>query len=336
MELDVASSQWAWWLGEKVGLLLNPGKRVYAPFLLGAIALATVVWLFKYRRRWSLRQYLLPRAIWLHPSTLLDVRLALFRALLEGLIIAPFALPVMVGALAFARFGWHHVGLVPDSLHLSRTTVAVLFSVTVFCAEDAGRYVVHRLSHRVPFLWELHKVHHSAQVLTPLTVYRTHPIESVLMRAGAAGSLMLVAGVFVWLFPGRVSAWEIGGVYGLSFVWNVLGSNLRHSHVWLPYPSWLERVFLSPAQHQLHHSQDPRFHHGNFGSALALWDIIGGTLRLSGGRRKHLRFGLPAGDTNHRLTVRSVLWHPLVAAFRRLAAASKPRVVDASAGVGLE
>ncbi len=118
----------------------------------------------------------------------------------------------------------------------------------------------------------------------------------------------------------RTHAWQIGGVYGLSFLWTIAGANLRHSHVWLPYPSWLERVLISPAQHQLHHAVDPQLHHSNYGSALAIWDLLSGTLRLSG-RRPRLAFGLPAAQQNHARTVRSVLWHPLVRASRRLAAA---------------
>lgn len=298
----------------QLGVVGNPLKRLYLPFLLGALALATAVWCTRYRRRWSLAQYLFPRSLWLHPSTLLDLRLMLFRTALEGVLVAPFALPVTAGALGLARLGWHHAGIVPDVVGLPRTTVTALFSVAAFCADDFARYFVHRLAHRVPALWELHKVHHSAEVLTPLTVYRTHPLESLLMRTGTAGLLTLVAGTFVWLFPGRVAAWEIGGVFALSFLWTALGSNLRHSHVWLSYPAWLERIFLSPAQHQLHHSTDPHFHHANYGSALAVWDWWGGSLRRAGRRRRHLAFGLPANQQNHQRTVRSALWHPLAAA----------------------
>jgi sterol desaturase/sphingolipid hydroxylase (fatty acid hydroxylase superfamily) len=304
---------------EQLAVALNPTKRVFGPFLAGAAVLAAAVWFFTLRRRVSLLGYLFPRRLWLHPSTLLDLRLLLFRTALEGVLVAPFAVPVTAGALALARLGWEHLGIVPTTLDLGRATVTALFSVSAFCAEDLSRYLVHRLAHRVPALWELHKVHHSAEVLTPLTVYRTHPVESVLMRAGAAGAITLTAALFVWAFPGKVAAWEIGGVYALSFAWNVLGANLRHSHVWLPYPAWLQRLFISPAQHQLHHSTDPNLHHANFGSALAVWDLLGGSLRLAGPRPHGLAFGLPPAEQNHRRTVRSVLWRPLAAALKRLA-----------------
>lgn len=303
---------------DRVLLAFNPAKRLYAPFLLGALLLAGLVWLAKLRGRVSLLHYLFPRAIWLHGSTWLDLRLALVRAALEGVLVAPFAIPVAAGALWLAQLGWDHVAIVPTVLDLGRPAVTALFSLAVFAAEDLGRFTIHRLAHLVPALWELHKVHHSAEVLTPLTVYRTHPLESLLMRTGAAGAITLTAGFFVWLFPGKVGAWEIGGVYALSFLWNSAGSNLRHSHVWLRYPTWLQRWLLCPAQHQLHHSTSPQSHHSNFGSALAIWDRLGGSWQLAGERPQDLQFGLPPAVQNHRRSVWSALWHPLVAALRRL------------------
>lgn len=298
--------------------LTLPTKRIYLPFLLSGLLIATVVWAVRVRGRQTLLQFLFPREIWLHRSAKLDYRLAIVRPLVQAAIFAPIALSVPAGALLLARLLWKHVGILPR-FELSGTTILVLFSVCAFVAEDLARYLVHRLSHRIPALWELHKVHHSAEVLTPLTIYRTHPIESFLMRSGAAIGLTLTAGVFTWLFPGRVQALEIMGVYLLTFVWNLLGSNLRHSHVWLSYGPVLERVFISPAQHQIHHSVEARHHDRNFGSALAVWDWVGGTLFVTRGRER-LRFGLPETARNHEDRVLSVFFAPLGAIGRRLTA----------------
>lgn len=309
----------AWfWLTEPLRSLLNPVKRVHLPFLLGATALAALVWLRQHRGRRSLASYLFSRRIWLHRSTLFDAKLAAFRLIFAGVLVVPFAVPVPFAAQQLSLWLWQTVGVAPAAPDLSRATVTVIFSLAAFAAEDLGRYVVHRLAHQVPVLWELHKVHHSAEVLTPLTVYRTHPLESALMRAGAAGSLSLVAGVFVWIFPGKVAALEIFGVYALSYLWNLFGANLRHSHVWLRYPPLLERLLISPAQHQIHHSADLRLFHKNLGSAFALWDWLGGTLVVSS--RRPLRYGLPRRERNHRTTLLSALIDPLVAAAARLSA----------------
>lgn len=298
--------------------LTLPTKRIFLPFLLSGLVLATLVWAMRVRGRVSLGRFLFPREIWLHRSARLDYRLAIVRPLVHAAIFAPIALSVPAGAMAVARLLWNHVAILPR-FEVSGATVMILFSVCAFVAEDLARFLVHRLAHRVPALWELHKVHHSAEVLTPLTIYRTHPIESFLMRSGAAVALILVAGVFTWLFPGRVQAMEIMGVYLLTFVWNLLGSNLRHSHVWLSYGPVLERIFISPAQHQVHHSVEPRHHHRNFGSALAVWDWMGGSLFVTRGREA-LQFGLPARSRNHEDRVLSVFFAPLGAIGRRFAA----------------
>ena len=59
------------------------------------------------------------------------------------------------------------------------------------------------------------------------------------------------------------------------------GANLRHSHVKLKYPSFLEYIFISPHQHQIHHSDNPIHFNKNMGSKLAIWDWLLGTLVLS-------------------------------------------------------
>ena len=66
-----------------------------------------------------------------------------------------------------------------------------------------------------------------------------------------------------------------------SFLFNVAGANLRHSHVWISYGRLVERILVSPAQHQLHHSIDPRDGNANYGAVLAVWDWLGGSLRLA-------------------------------------------------------
>ena len=53
-------------------------------------------------------------------------------------------------------------------------------------------------------------------------------------------------------------------------------------------------MLISPAQHQVHHSVDPRHHDRNYGEVLALWDWLFGTLYISRAGET-IRFGL--GDS---------------------------------------
>ena len=126
--------------------------------------------------------------------------------------------------------------------------------------------------HEVPALWELHKVHHTATVLTPLTFHRLHPVESGLyMLRGVVVSGPLTA-VSFWLF--REAAVEVTflGVHAVGLALNTVSGNLRHSHCWW---SWgpVEHWLISPAQHQLHHGRGTD--HLNYGTWLAVWDKLG-------------------------------------------------------------
>lgn len=296
--------------------LFSVTRRVYLPFLFGAALVGALVWFFKLRRRCSLLAFLFPARIWLHPSARLDYKLMFARSLLSALLLGPFVISVQAVALGTARVLGGVFGAGPWAA-ADASVVAVVFTLLAFLGDDFARYVVHRAAHQVPALWELHKVHHSAEVLTPFTVYRTHPVESIVMRGGAAIGVGVAAGITGWAFQGRVSGWEILGAHGLSVLWNLLGSNLRHSHVWVSYGRFLEHLLISPAQHQIHHSDQERHYHRNFGSALAIWDWIGGSLYVPRGRER-LRFGLPPDVTNHGGSVLSVWLAPLAGALRAL------------------
>ncbi|MDC0136437.1 sterol desaturase family protein [Sulfitobacter sp.] len=61
-------------------------------------------------------------------------------------------------------------------------------------------------------------------------------------------------------------------------MFNALGANFRHSHIWISYGPVLEHILISPAQHQVHHSVATKHHDKNYGSIFAIWDWIFGTL----------------------------------------------------------
>jgi sterol desaturase/sphingolipid hydroxylase (fatty acid hydroxylase superfamily) len=128
--------------------------------------------------------------------------------------------------------------------------------------------------HKIPFLWEFHKVHHSAKVLTPFTIYRSHPVESLLYAFRMTLTQGLVVGICYYCFGPTLKMYDILGANALVFVFNFFGSNLRHSHIWLSWGDRVERYIISPAQHQIHHSANPKHFDANFGSALALWDRL--------------------------------------------------------------
>jgi sterol desaturase/sphingolipid hydroxylase (fatty acid hydroxylase superfamily) len=310
------------WLLSAWGALTEPlrwpgeaEKRVFWIYLLGAAALATFVY-FAQGRRGGVLRYVFARRVWLHPSARLDYALLFTKALLRALLLAPLTVSALgvavavVGALdrAFGPAATPPIG---------RFAADAIYTVALFLAWDASRWWLHRLLHRVPFLWEFHKVHHSAEVMTPLTVYRSHPVEDVLFSLRGALVTGVVTGVFHHFFRGQVTAWDVLGVNGIMVAFNAFGANLRHSHVWLSYGPAIEHVFISPAQHQIHHSVEPEHYERNYGSCLAIWDWLGGSLHVTRGRLR-LQFGLRPEDRNHAPDrLGSALLGPIRACLRR-------------------
>ena len=320
--------------------LLGPNHRVFAPFILTSLLLAAYAWRRAKKARVErprgtrLLRYLFPRKLLLHRSSRLDVVWLFVRGATQALLARPFRVSVLAVPLVVCGNVREVLGPTPAQPIAQRGALFVAFSLCLFLADDLSRYLVHRLMHRVPALWELHKVHHSAEVLTPLTLYRVHPLESWMNRVRGALAAGGVTGLFMWAFPGKLRAFEVLGVDALGFMWTALGANLRHSHVWLGFPAWAERWVISPAQHQMHHARDAGAPHGNYGSALALWDRVFGTLLLSEGRRP-MRVGLPRSERNHAPTPLSMLISPVRSALRVLARGGQRRTPDAGPASGV-
>ncbi|HMQ57251.1 MAG TPA: sterol desaturase family protein, partial [Rhizobiaceae bacterium] len=116
----------------------------------------------------------------------------------------------------------------------------------------------------------------------------------------------------------------IGGANIIYAVFNVLGSNFRHTHIWISYGPVLERILISPAQHQIHHSLEVEHHNKNYGEVFAIWDWMFGTLYVPQGRTE-LRFGLADRRGNLLAQPHPTLKDALVGPFRDSAKAFSRR-----------
>jgi sterol desaturase/sphingolipid hydroxylase (fatty acid hydroxylase superfamily) len=206
----------------------------------------------------------------------------------------------------------------------SSIAVRIVFTIAFFLAYDFGRFVMHCLLHDVPLLWEFHKIHHSAEVLTPMTTFRAHPLELLLMAWGPVITTGIVMVAFNAIAPGTISVYTFLGWHVLFFGFNLV-DNLRHSPVWISYgPRW-GRWLVSPAHHQLHHSCEPQHFGCNRGFELAIWDRLYGTLHVPGTMPENLRLGLGDGSEPryHNLPAMYLLpfisaWHLIGKTARRL------------------
>jgi len=131
----------------------------------------------------------------------------------------------------------------------------------------------------------------SAEYMTPLTWLRIHPVEMLINNLRRALVYGLITGAFMFISGGAVSELSFLGVNLISLIFFMMGANLRHSHIPITYGSRLEAIFISPIQHQIHHSSDPQHINHNFGSKFALWDLMFGTLIKGEVISKPLKFG---------------------------------------------
>ncbi len=162
----------------------------------------------------------------------------------------------------------------------------------LFLAYELGYWFNHWLSHKVPFLWEFHKVHHSAEVLTPLTNFRVHPVYAVIFANILAFSAAVANGFGHYLFGDTTHQFALADTNIILVLFIHAYVHLQHSHMWIAFRGLAGRIFISPAHHQVHHSENPKHFNKNFGSCLALWDWMFGTLYVPAKKREKLTFGV--------------------------------------------
>jgi sterol desaturase/sphingolipid hydroxylase (fatty acid hydroxylase superfamily) len=171
--------------------------------------------------------------------------------------------------------------------------IGLAMSLALFIAYEFGYWFDHWLCHHVPALWEFHKVHHSAETLSPVTNFRVHPVDTLLFYNIVAVTTGVTSGAAQWLFGDAAAPLTLGSVNVLMVAFVFLLLHLQHSQLWIALPGRLGHWILSPAHHQLHHSSDPAHFNSNYGNGLAVWDRLFGTLRMPSARRERLTFGTP-------------------------------------------
>ncbi len=280
---------------------------LYWPFLAAALVLAMVVFL-RNREDGATNFFgrYFSREIWGHVSAKADYKFYYINGVLFPAIFAPLILSgAWVGTLAESGLA---ALLGASSKQGTGTGTTLLYTVVFFLAYDFGRYMAHYVQHRFDVLWHFHKVHHSAEVLTPFTAYRVHPVDLILMSSFPAFATGLVNGAFNYWSGGAAGFYLFFSLHALIFIYNLIG-NLRHSHVWLSFGPVLNQIFISPAQHQIHHSVEERHWGQNIGFGLAFWDRLFGTLYVP---REHEHFAMGLGDGTEGLyhSVKGMYWQP--------------------------
>lgn len=202
-------------------------------------------------------------------SLLLGVTFPLV-TVLSGLLLHRFA-PQLLGSLADLPW-WAGFGL-----------------FLVF--DDLTQYGWHRLAHKVPFLYSLHRAHHSAEYMSIRIVYRNNSFYYLLMPGIWFSGFLVQMGLAPVFFAYAIIKMAVIFSAHSSVPWD---DKLYSIRVLRPFMWVLERVISTPSTHSAHHglnAEDGITHYkGNYGNLLFFWDVLFGTAKIT--RRRPETYGI--------------------------------------------
>lgn len=254
--------------------LLDPAKRTHFGYWLSSLLVALAWASWSWSKRKGYLGTLFNKDYWFNQSTGQDLVLAFGNRGLFILLGIPWlllTLDIALSTLDVLRL----FGNVQATV-ITGPWIIGMYTLAVFLLDDASRYGLHRMMHKFDFLWRIHQLHHSASTLTPITTLRLHPLESVLYSIRSSLIHGICAGSSFFLLGFQADSWQVWGASAWVIVFNALGANLRHSHIPFSYGR-LEKLFISPSQHQAHHGVKTM--NNNYGSVLAIWDRLGNSWR---------------------------------------------------------
>lgn len=168
---------------------------------------------------------------------------------------------------------------------------------------DFSRYGQHWALHRVPFLWLVHRCHHTDRDYDFTTGLRFHPFEAFLSTAAQLGVIAALGAPIAAV-----------AVHEILFV---VASLMVHANGRLPLRAdrVLRRFLITPDFHRVHHSTVFNETNSNFGGIMPWWDYLFGTYvaEPKAGQEK-MSIGLPEFWDEKHLKLGWMLANPFLSA----------------------
>jgi sterol desaturase/sphingolipid hydroxylase (fatty acid hydroxylase superfamily) len=174
--------------------------------------------------------------------------------------------PLFVVVMGLSTLGI--INIIKAFLHISTEAVphladGTLLFLILFVVYDFAGYLTHRIMHSSEITWRFHELHHSARSFNIFTVHRVHPVDSAIIKFAQTLVVLLLGA-------------SVHEVFLFTVITLLLGT-AKHSNLIYGYPGIFKYLIQSPAQHWIHHSQNPLHFNKNFGEILQIWDVIFGT-----------------------------------------------------------
>ncbi|MEM9596208.1 MAG: sterol desaturase family protein [Acidobacteriota bacterium] len=228
-------------------------------YLLWLVAVSLFVFALELARPWRAGQAKFRKDFWL------DAVYMVFNFFLFSLVVYNAASDVAVNLFedALAAVGIRNL----VAIEVGGWPVWVQLLV-LFLVRDFVQWNVHRLLHRVPFLWQFHKVHHSVEQMGFAAHLRYHWMENVVYRT-------------LEYIPLAMIGFGIDDFF-IVHIFTLTVGHLNHSNLRIPLGP-LKYIFNNPQMHIWHHAKHlPAGHpHGvNYGLTLSVWDYLFGTAAI--------------------------------------------------------
>ncbi len=247
--IDIALQSWVDYWNYIVYDVMHPGQN----FFYFLILLSIVAWLLEIVFPWRKRQQKFRKDFWL------DGCYMFFNVFIFTLVLHNALSNIFVELFNdfIGLFGLTNI----VAIELSTWPVWLQYVILILLV-DLVQWLTHRMLHRVPFLWEFHKLHHSVKEMGFSAHLRFHWMESLVYKT----NIFLVLSVFGF------------GIYEFFYIHviTLFIGHLNHANINWSYGP-LKYVFNNPKMHIWHHAKvlPKSYKYGaNFGISLSIWDYL--------------------------------------------------------------
>lgn len=240
-------------------------------YFYGLIAISLVVWLLEILFPWRKNQAIFRKDFWF------DLGYLFFNFFILNLILL-IALSNVTEQLLNDFLKLFDLQLASIQL-FDLSKLPTFFSLLIiFIIVDFIQWNVHRLLHSVPFLWKIHKTHHSVKEMGFAAHFRYNWLEPIVYKTVLYLPIILIGGA------------NIQDIFIVHFITIAIG-HLNHANLGWDY-GFLKYIFNNPKMHIWHHSKKlPNKYGVNFGISLSVWDYLFKTNHIpSDGRDIELGF----------------------------------------------
>lgn len=271
--IDIVWNSFTGYWSYLVESIIHPSiqsDKLYTLYFYFLILLSILVWTLEIIIPWRKKQKVFRKQFWQ------DAFYMFFNFFIFSLI--GFNAISNIGVELF-KDGFALIGITNTvAINLSKIEPLYQF-IILFLLYDFVQWCVHVMLHRVSWMWQFHKVHHSVTEMGFAAHLRFHWMESVIYKS----TLFIVLSIIGF------------GLDDLFFmhIFNITIGHLNHANLNLSYGP-LKYILNNPKMHIWHHAKEmPESHpHGiNFGITLSIWDYIFGKAHIpSSGRDIELGF----------------------------------------------